>query len=177
MTHAICMPWYCCRECFSFLNTIQGTSLRVPYPDRKWLSFWCTRFHLCFSNRFMLSSHLCLLILCYCLVFWILCFDCSTCLIAWYFYIFLNFNNELNGFFFCKSQVTQHRWFITQQLIGWELYLCFYRDARTVDWFCAGIFLVVLGPLCGRILENHDVVALVQQRINVLFGAKLSAFW
>jgi len=35
---------------------------------------------------FMLSCHLCLLISCYSLVFWILSFDCSFCLIAWYLY-------------------------------------------------------------------------------------------
>jgi len=32
---------------------------------------------------------LCLLISCYSLVFWILSFDCSFCLIAWYLYFLL----------------------------------------------------------------------------------------
>jgi len=35
----------------------------------------------------MLSCHLCLLISCYSLVFWILSFDCSFCLVAWFLYI------------------------------------------------------------------------------------------
>jgi len=37
----------------------------------------------------MLSCHLCLLILCYSLVFCLLSFDYSFCLIAWYLYMFL----------------------------------------------------------------------------------------
>jgi len=37
---------------------------------------------------FMLC-HLCLLISFNCLVFWILSFDCSFCLIAWYLYVLL----------------------------------------------------------------------------------------
>jgi len=46
------------------------------YPSRS--STW---FHLWFSWRCMLSCHLCLLISCYSLGFWILNFDCSFCLI------------------------------------------------------------------------------------------------
>jgi len=52
----------------------------------------------------MLSCYLCLLISCDSLVFWILSFDCSFCLIAWYryiiyfyayyFYCFLNIENK-----------------------------------------------------------------------------------
>jgi len=39
----------------------------------------------------MLSSHLCLLISCDCLVFWILSFNFSFCLIAWYLYFLLSY--------------------------------------------------------------------------------------
>jgi len=37
----------------------------------------------------MLFSDSCLLVSCDCLVFWILCFDCSFRLIAWYLYFLL----------------------------------------------------------------------------------------
>jgi len=37
----------------------------------------------------MLSCHLCLLVSCDDLVFWILSFDCTFCLIAWYLYFLL----------------------------------------------------------------------------------------
>jgi len=40
----------------------------------------------------MLSCHLCLLISCECVVFRILSFDCSYCLLVWYLYIFSSTN-------------------------------------------------------------------------------------
>jgi len=46
-------------------------------------------FRLWFSWKFMLSCRLCLLISCDSLVFCLLSFDCSFCLIAWYLFIFL----------------------------------------------------------------------------------------
>jgi len=42
----------------------------------------------------MLSYHVCLLISCYSLVFWNLCFDCSFYLIAWYIYVLLLQNKQ-----------------------------------------------------------------------------------
>jgi len=44
----------------------------------------------------MLSCHLCL-ISCYSLVFWILGFDCSFSLIAWYLYVLLLFKTRIQG--------------------------------------------------------------------------------
>jgi len=46
----------------------------------------------------MLFCHLCLLISCYSLVFWILSFECFFCLIAWYLYFYLGFEVELYHF-------------------------------------------------------------------------------
>jgi len=53
----------------------------------------------------MLSCHLCLLISCDSLVFWILSFDCSFCLIAWYLYFLLyniaRDNKQSNNYISC----------------------------------------------------------------------------
>jgi len=57
--------------------------------SRKCLPFRSTWFYPWFSWRFMLSCHLCLLISCDSLVFWILSFDCSFCLIVCCLYILL----------------------------------------------------------------------------------------
>jgi len=57
--------------------------------SRKFVPFRSAWSHLWFSWRFMLSCHLCLHVLCDSLVFWILSFDCSVCLIAWYLYFLL----------------------------------------------------------------------------------------
>jgi len=60
----------------------------------------------------MLSCHLSLLILCYGLVFWILNFDCSFGLIAWYLYFFLIHHFETT----CNH-------YIGRNILRWVFYL------------------------------------------------------
>jgi len=59
----------------------------------------------------MLSCHVCLLISRDCLVFWVLSFDCSICLIAWYlhFLLYLNiFNYDIETHYLAYGLFLEH---------------------------------------------------------------------
>jgi len=76
---------------------------------------------------------ICLIMSCYILVFWILSFDCSFCLIAWYLYFLLS----------------DHSLQLTRSFISFIslLYVYFFRHGN----FCSTIFFRLWGSL------NHSM--------------------